>query len=417
MKSPLFLLLSFTFLYANGGDTIKYTDDVNNLADGDNFYSDIHYHSMKDSVAAIVNGRLGNINITDDAEIDLSKLDTVGVIKADSATIPVFKGNETHRGDSNYFAGIGRFAGTLYAPKVDIDSMIGNVKIGGNIGLNCSINDWHSTYSIMDLRGYGVIYGSPNTTDEGSTYGQIGLSQNSKYDGTNSRAIGNGPASSILFGSGKTVFYTADSVGAGEVQTFVKRAEISKTGITTAALNTGNGDCELYPDSTGKAGTSSVCTGNSATATLADSAGKAGTATNVSGGTMSGISLTLNSGDPLSVYDTGSFTVTLNGVSGTVTGTAKYAVVGTFVSIVLPVISGTSNALTMSISGMPASLRPATNIFVNPVFAVDNGSDVVCVVQVAAVGSINFYRDTGGSVLWTASGVKSVYGGTISYVR
>ena len=65
---------------------------------------------------------------------------------ADSATIPVFKGNETHRADSVYFADIGRFAGKLYAPVADIDSLVGNVNIGSNLKVG-SVNTLTSSSS------------------------------------------------------------------------------------------------------------------------------------------------------------------------------------------------------------------------------------------------------------------------------
>lgn len=174
MKSFLLVLALTCFCFASGGDTITYTDDVKNLADGEPFYSDLHYHSMKDSIAKVVNGNLGNNNIASDAEIDLSKLDTAGVLRgdtlrnkkvntdtvktkvatadstnstaikatratvdslkirkidSDSATIPIFKGNETHR-DSAYFAG-GLRGLRLYFPQADIDSLVGDVKTGG----------------------------------------------------------------------------------------------------------------------------------------------------------------------------------------------------------------------------------------------------------------------------------------------
>lgn len=59
---------------------------------------------------------------------------------ADSATIPVFKGAKTIRDTTTftggaYFAGIAQFAGTLHAPVVNIDSMVGDVAIGGKLSI------------------------------------------------------------------------------------------------------------------------------------------------------------------------------------------------------------------------------------------------------------------------------------------
>ena len=84
MKSLSIILLFVVSIFAAGGDTLKYSPQVNGLDNGDAFYADIHWHSLKDSIAKFANGMIGNLNIAADAEIALSKLDTTGRIKADS---------------------------------------------------------------------------------------------------------------------------------------------------------------------------------------------------------------------------------------------------------------------------------------------------------------------------------------------
>lgn len=98
MKKLLFLLLFPVLLHAAGGDTLRYSDRVLSLADADTFFSDIHWHPMKDSIQSILNGRIGNANIAADALIKTTKLDSndtiiilnlrvKNLIEADSITV------------------------------------------------------------------------------------------------------------------------------------------------------------------------------------------------------------------------------------------------------------------------------------------------------------------------------------------
>lgn len=54
----------------------------------------------------------------------------------------------------------------------------------------------------------------------------------------------------------------------------------------------------------------------------------------------------------------GSFMATLTGVSGTVTRTATYTIVGNMVTLQMPQILGLSNATTCTITGVPVAIRP-----------------------------------------------------------
>lgn len=56
---------------------------------------------------------------------------TTDTVKAKGSVL-VIKDSTKFAGGA-YFAGIARFAGTLYAPVVDIDSLVGDVKFGGNL--------------------------------------------------------------------------------------------------------------------------------------------------------------------------------------------------------------------------------------------------------------------------------------------
>lgn len=56
---------------------------------------------------------------------------------------------------------------------------------------------------------------------------------------------------------------------------------------------------------------------------------------------------------------TGNYTGTLTGVTGSVTGTVHYVKSGSIVVLTIPQLTGTSNSTAATLTGMPASIRPA----------------------------------------------------------
>lgn len=76
MKKIIIVFAICLKLAAQGGDTLIYSARVDSFADGDTFFTAIHWHPMKDSIQSIINGRLGNVNLADDAEIKQSKIDS-----------------------------------------------------------------------------------------------------------------------------------------------------------------------------------------------------------------------------------------------------------------------------------------------------------------------------------------------------
>jgi hypothetical protein len=122
MKTIIAILAFSIGILAAGGDTLKYTTQVQNLADGDTFYADIHYHSPFDSIQRIMNGRLGNVNISTTANILPTKLDTTksilgfvnarfdSTIAADSISARAFSGAVSST--------TGTFSGTVSADSV-----------------------------------------------------------------------------------------------------------------------------------------------------------------------------------------------------------------------------------------------------------------------------------------------------------
>lgn len=108
----------------------------------------------------------------------------------------------------------------------------------------------------------------------------------------------------------------------------------------------------------------------------------------------------------------GTFTVTLTGVAGTPTGAAYYQINGKSVTLTLPSVSGTSNAVTCALTGLPAALQPATlGQVVSIPFALNNGAGVysgVAAAISAGFGGVIGLVLNGSSAGWNASGVKGL---------
>jgi hypothetical protein len=103
----------------------------------------------------------------------------------------------------------------------------------------------------------------------------------------------------------------------------------------------------------------------------------------------------------------GTFTATLTGVSGSVTGTVKYDLNGDIVTITVPTaINGTSaNTNAPTLTGLPSAIYPsATQRDVG--VATDNGNNVISWVEVSSAGVITFNNGTSGT--FTGSGTKGV---------
>lgn len=124
--------------------------------------------------------------------------------------------------------------------------------------------------------------------------------------------------------------------------------------------------------------------------------------------------------DPHTQYaieSTSTFTATLTGVDASVTGTARYVKLGNFVSLTIPSLSGTSNATTCTISGLPAAIQPTNDAGYVAIGVTDNGVTVVGLAAIIAAGSvITLYPSlTGLASGWTNSGTKGFLGFILNY--
>lgn len=120
-------------------------------------------------------------------------------------------------------------------------------------------------------------------------------------------------------------------------------------------------------------------------------------------------------------YEEGTFTGTLTGVSGSVTGTIRYVKTGGMVTIAIDGggggarVSGTSNATTKTITGMPATLYPSqTRYSIATVQDSAVGAFVAAVTEVNTSGVISVYSTMNFGV-WTASGTCYIYPNCITY--
>lgn len=108
-------------------------------------------------------------------------------------------------------------------------------------------------------------------------------------------------------------------------------------------------------------------------------------------------------------YETGTFTATATtGFTTTPSATFNYAKFGNLV-IISPAgaISGTSNAGTFVITGVPAAIRPAAPRYAFATTADNGGASGVGFLGVNADGSIDVFRDLSATA-FTAAGTKTL---------
>lgn len=108
----------------------------------------------------------------------------------------------------------------------------------------------------------------------------------------------------------------------------------------------------------------------------------------------------------------GSYTGTLTGCTTSPTCTVSYQRVGKLVMLSIPPVSGTSNATTMTLTGAPAAIRPASLSSTGSVANIFNNSgtpdDVPYSANMNSSGVLEFNRGISGPSGFTAGGTKGV---------
>ncbi len=112
-------------------------------------------------------------------------------------------------------------------------------------------------------------------------------------------------------------------------------------------------------------------------------------------------------------YTAGSFTITLTGCSASVTGTATWERRGNAVTLLIPNLSGTSNATTATLTGLPAALQPPTEQF-GVVNVIDNATEKIGAYRLFTTGVIGLSAGVFGTA-FVGSGVKSMRATQITY--
>ncbi len=107
------------------------------------------------------------------------------------------------------------------------------------------------------------------------------------------------------------------------------------------------------------------------------------------------------------LFDRGEFTATLTGFTSATTGQITYERIGDVVSLsVRTDITGTSNATTMTLTGLPVQIIPegSRSCLVR---VQDAGTWMLGRAVIAADGSVTFYTNPGTGA-FTASGIKGL---------
>jgi hypothetical protein len=123
---------------------------------------------------------------------------------------------------------------------------------------------------------------------------------------------------------------------------------------------------------------------------------------------------TLSVGGTSLAISSGSFTVTATGFTASITGTAYWQKINTFVTIFIPALSGTSNATTFTLTGIPAEIQNSASTVKNVL--IEDGSGETWGTITVVSGSIwGVHKESTLSTSWTASGYKSLSATTFSY--
>lgn len=111
----------------------------------------------------------------------------------------------------------------------------------------------------------------------------------------------------------------------------------------------------------------------------------------------------------MNFFAEGSFTGVLTGCTTSPPATFRYVRIGDSVIFSgASTLEGTSNATTMTITGLPAWLTPSTTKII-PHIVKDNGTLTIGKLVIETTGVLTFYKDANGGV-FTASGIKGIPG-------
>lgn len=103
----------------------------------------------------------------------------------------------------------------------------------------------------------------------------------------------------------------------------------------------------------------------------------------------------------------GGFTGTLTGCTTAPGASIEYAVNNDVVTVLIPVVTATSNSTSCTITGVPDAIRPTTAQILPVTLLYDNTASITGIVQVNSSGVITLFNGTNASG-FTASGTKGL---------
>jgi hypothetical protein len=115
----------------------------------------------------------------------------------------------------------------------------------------------------------------------------------------------------------------------------------------------------------------------------------------------------------LAVFEEQTFTATGTGFTTTVTGTARYVRVGNHITLRLPSLTGTSNASTFTVTGLPAGIAVASQIY-QMVLVQNAGAYQTGMIRLGGT-TIELWA-TSGFTGFATSGVKTLFDVIIPYL-
>lgn len=108
-------------------------------------------------------------------------------------------------------------------------------------------------------------------------------------------------------------------------------------------------------------------------------------------------------------------TLTLTGCTTSPTGNVKWEKKGRTVTMWLPDITGTSNTTAATLTGLPASLTPTSNVIASAMRIIDNGTAALSICRIDSDNKITLFKDATGAA-FTNTGTKGAKECVITYV-
>ena len=318
----------------------------------------------------------------------------------------------------------GAVAGSFSSTGLAVTGALSATNGASITGASQAANTLTFTYSAIQAGTIGInssgamvfgLDGSTGTTTRAtiSTDGNLGLGVTpSAWYATNTKALQVGASSSVndfsASGNRQTTVANNAYLNASAAWTY------SNTDPASRHHQTG-GQHIWYTAPSGTAGdpitfTQSLAVGKGTTLALEGATSAAGT-----GIAFPATQLASSNANTLDDYREATYTATATGMTTSPTGTVSFVRVGNLVTLEIPVITGTSNATTFTLTGGPTTMRPSASRSFVFNGSDNSGTNVFGRAVLDTGGTITLFT-TAGSGAWTASGTKATTAINISYI-